>query len=51
MFYTTPINVIPDDGPIRSKICRRLMFLNYCELNYNCVHSLVEIVGFGPVIG
>jgi hypothetical protein len=27
LFYTTPINVIPDYGPVRSKTCRRLVFL------------------------
>lgn len=50
MFYTTTINVIPDDGPVRSKICRLMFLKYYCELNYKCVHSLVEIVGFGTVI-
>lgn len=36
---TTPTDVLPDDGTVRSVTCRSLMFflMEYCELNDSCV--------------
>jgi hypothetical protein len=42
---TAVVNVLHDDGPVRSRTGRILMlFTHYYELNDNCLHSLVEVV-------
>ena len=44
MFGTTAFNVLPDDGTVWFKRCRKLVLLKYyCESDDSCLHWLVTV--------